>query len=396
MGNETQAWPGGARPAVLAAGVHLPFTAPLLTGARGRLRGRTIDFILPNPSGGRGAYVAVWSMVRDLAGPTVHDAILSRRLQALPSLTPCAVRDLSRAVAAEGYAGRAAATAATRAQAATDGETLRLWAMLLMALIRASPIPAAEHTMVLVSLGSAGPGHVTEGFTALSQRLGWNTAQLAEALQQVSTAFVPIARNGRMRRLLAMLASLQSTLVEEHSQHFNTASRPAAVLARTIRCVGHCLHKAGALLDVATLALDEPPVLLERWRFDPAAALSPVTALEEMLDGWDRICLLWHDAATLSARLDLLPEIALLTRLAAENNPAASPDVAAGSTPASPAVSAAASATIPAPDRQDVIGADRKAEAAEIGGPREAPPAVIVERNERIRALELGLDDGHG
>ena len=395
MGNETQAWPGSARPAALAAGVHLPFTAPLLTGARGRLRGRTIDFILPNPSGGRGAYVAVWSMVRDLAGPTVHDTILSRRLQALPSLTPGAVRDLSRAVAAEGYAGRAAATAATRAQAATDGEALRLWAMLLMALIRASPIPASEHTMALASLGSAGPGHVTDGFAALSQRLGWNTAQLAEALQQVSAAFVPIARNGRMRRLLAMLGSLRSALVEEHRQQSGTASRPAAVLVRTIRCVGHCLQKAGPLLDAATLALDEPPALLERWRCDPVAALSPVAALEEMLDGWDRICLLWQDAATPSAREGILPEIALLTRLAAENNPAASPD-AAGSMPASPAAPAAASATTPAPDRQDVIGADRKAGAAETGAPREAPPAVIVERNERIRALELGLDDGHG
>ncbi len=253
-----------------------------------------------------------------------------------------------------------------------------------MALIRASPIPATEHTRALASLGSAGPDQVTDGFAALSQRLGWNTAQLALALRQVSIAFVPVARNGRMRRLLAMLDSLRSSLVEERRQRLGAEARPAAMLVRTVHSVGHCLRRAGTLLDAATLELDEPPALLERWRLDPVAALSTVTALEELLDGWDRICLLWHDAATPSARAGILPEVALLARLAAENNPSASSDPIPGAPPAS--------AAVPTPDRQGAHGDPKAA----VGAPHGAPPAIVAERNERIRALELGLDDGHG
>ena len=381
----TQGWSTASRAAVLATGVHLPFTAPLLTGTRGRLRGRTIDFILPNPSGGRGAYVAVWSMVKDLAGPTVHDTILSRRLPSLTSLTPAAVRGLSRAVAAEGYAGRAATTAAIRAQTAIDAEALRLWAMLLMALIRSSTIPSIEHTKVLASLGSAGPGQITDGFVSVAQRLGWKPAQLAEGLQQVSAALVPVAEHGRMRRLLTKLGSMQTALADEHQQQLNMAARPTAALLRTIQSVGQCLVKANTLLSAATLALDDPSALLERWRLDPVTAMTPVVALEELLDGWDRICLLWLDAATLSARIDVLPEIALLVRLAAETNPVGAADP----------VARPASASGPGADKPDAATVDRTLATSEAQA-RESPPAVIVERNERIRALELGLDGGNG
>ncbi len=394
MGHETTLGrPNGARAAALAAGVHLPFTAPLLAGTRSRLRGGTIDFILPNPSGGRGAYVAIWSMVADLAGPTVHDTVLSRRLGSLPSLTPVAVRGLARMVAAEGYAGRAATLAATRAQAAIDAEALRLWAMLLMALIRSSTIPAGEHAMALASLGSAGPDRITDGFTALSRRLEWDGALLAEALRQVSIAFVPIVANGRMRRLLPLLGSLHAALVAGQRQQAGTPDRAATMLTRTIGVVGHRLQQAERLLAVAAAALEEPPALLERWRLDPVMALAPVAALEELLDGWDRICLLWQDAATPSARIEVLPEIALLARLAAENDLVPAPEPAGR-----PAPGAAVPGRPPGdrPPSDPPADGHRPPASGDAATPREIPTAAMVERNERIRALELGLEGGNG
>src|SRR5207253_8622990 len=89
-------------------GVAVPFTTPLLTGARARpaQRGRA-ELIVPNPSGGRGVYVLPWSGVRELCRPTVHDTRLNEMVAALPSVTPSAIRAAARQIAAQGQIGRA-------------------------------------------------------------------------------------------------------------------------------------------------------------------------------------------------------------------------------------------------------------------------------------------------
>ncbi len=375
-----QSWNVADKAVVSPPGVHLPFTAPLLSGARGRVGKQGIDYILPNPSGGRGAYVAAWRMVNELAAPTLHDTILARRLQALPVLTPLSARGLARAVAAEGYAGRPSADAAARAQAAIEAETLRCWAMLLMALIQRSDIPEREHARVLAGLGTAGPGVITDGFATLAQRLGWAPPVLSEGLEQVAAAFVPLAENRRIRRLLAMLRSMHAGVGDEQAQQADQGTRALASLERTISTMEHCIGRTEALLGEGDLLLQDPAMVLSRWRNQRLAALAPAVAVEELLDGWDRICLLWLDAATLSARIAILPEVALLVRLT----------LSAGVEAAGPAASGTGG-----PSAGSASGMPAPASPPEPG-PAGQSPLMLVERNERIRALELALDFGNG
>lgn len=369
-----QSWIAADKAMAPERGVHVPFTAPLLCGARGRSSTRGIDYILPNPSGGRGTYVAAWRIVSELAAPTLHDMLLARRLHALPALTPAGLRAAARAVAAEGYAGRAAAAAAVRAQSAIEAETLRCWAMLLMALIRGSDIPEREHARALAGLGAAGPGQVTDGFTRLALRLGWEPALLSDGLGQVAAQLVPLAPGGRHRRLLAMLREVRVSLGEEQAQQARQQTRLAAALDRTVRSIGRCVNQAEQLLD-RHLAQNDPAALLGRWQADPVAALAPAASLQALLDGWDRICLLWLDATTLSARINILPEIALLVRLAASAGDAAEPPEVVPSR---------------LPDKPDAPQALPPEPAAAN------PPPALIERNERIRALELALDHDGG
>ncbi|NPD69521.1 hypothetical protein HN018_20605 [Lichenicola cladoniae] len=375
----TGTWPAGKTPVPIVPGVHLPFTAPLLSGARGRLRDRSIDYILPNPSGGRGAYVALWSMVSDFATPTLHDTILAGRLVALPSLTPPLVRAAARIVAAEGYAGRAAAVAAVRAKAALDTEALRLWASLLMALIRRSDIPAHEQS--LVPTGSAGlvPSQATDGFPVLAQRLGWDPVMLSAALEQLSTAFVPIAPGigdaggGRIRRLLALLQGLRTSLREEQAHH---TMQQSACLTMILNRLGQCLDQAGTILVSAAAALADPSALLDRWQKSPSAAVAPMSLLEAGLDGWDRIGLLWLDARTVSARIGLIDEFGRLVPLA-------------GSSPVIDSEGMPTTERIPAVRPRPVAGHSDPSRSNPL-------PAGSIERNERIRCDELALDDVHG
>ncbi len=382
----TQAWTVQSRAQVPVADVHIPFTAPLLSGVRGRRQRTGLEFILPNPSGGRGTYVVSWSQAAGLAAPTLHDTILAKRLHELPSLTPAAVRSVARLVAAEGYVGREAAEAAIRSQTKIEAETLRLWAMFLLALIQRSEIPGPEQGRILASLGNAGPGIVTDGFVAAAGRLGWEPSALSDALGQLSTAFLPMGAKGQAQRLLGLMEALHPALLAEQTQHAQDAAPSPALLARTINGVSHGLGLAAASLDGAARALADPAALLVRWRTDPAGALGAARHVEETLDGWDRICLLWLDADTLSARLGLLPEIGLLVRLAGAATAADADTAAAGR----------GNGAQGQPGVPDAPAAQAQAGRQEREAPRGAPAPGLVERNERIRARELTLEHGDG
>jgi len=87
-------------------GVALPFTTPLLGGARARLsRNQGIEIIVRNPAGGRGVYVMPLNAVGALCRPTLYDKVVSNRMAFLDTVTPTSVRAIGRVAAAEGLAG---------------------------------------------------------------------------------------------------------------------------------------------------------------------------------------------------------------------------------------------------------------------------------------------------
>lgn len=361
----TQAWTTPERASVAEPGTHLPFTAPLLAGARGRLRGDTVDYILPNPAGGRGAYVAPWRMASDIAAPTLHDSILAKQIETLPLLTPASVRLVARDVAVEGYAGRSAVAAALQARATIKAETLRLWASLLLAMIRGSQMPAREQTLALADLEDAGPGVMTNGFARVATRIGWEPAALSAALEQLSAGFVPLATAGRVPRLLRLLATVQAEMQAEHLQQARETPL-STLLERSASRVEQCRTCAEPRVAAAHAALAAPLTLFARWRASPEESLASINAVEETLDGWDRICALWLDATTLSARIAILPEIALLARVAGPP------------------------ATADAPGQAAAFAASSGCSAAPVMG------AGLVERNERVRARELAMEYADG
>ena len=117
-------------------GAAVPFTTPMLAGARVRLSKRTgTELVVPNPSGSRGIYVVLWAGVRDLCNPTVHDRRLIEYISRLPQIDPAAVRKSGLEVALEGYAGRGAVAAAEAARESDDAHRLLAHFRLLAELI---------------------------------------------------------------------------------------------------------------------------------------------------------------------------------------------------------------------------------------------------------------------
>ena len=327
-------------------GVHLPFLAPMLGAVRLRSSLRGLEFVLPNPSGGRGVYVAAWSVVAGFAAPNLHDTLLVGRLSGLDSIGPAEVRQAARLVALEGHAGWEAADAARQAQDALDIAALRLRAQMLMSLARHGGFDRPEDAMGCMD---------RDGFNRLAGRLGWRGPPLAEALQEVSLRYASVAvgaglmseaqpplrlsseigrsETGRWGRLLSLVQRLRGALAEEQ---FSRGGTDAVLLGRIMAAADHCIRRCALLLPEIGAMLANPLPLLDAWRAGSLMASSWLQGLEAAFDGWDRICLLWFDAQPRSRR-SLIPEIAALTRtsggdswLTARQEPDAAAEDAAG------------------------------------------------------------------
>lgn len=344
-------------------GVHLPFIAPMLCGVRVRPGRQGLEFILPNPSGGRGVYVAAWSVVTGFAVPSLHDTLLVGRLSGLDAIGPADVRQAAHAVALDGYAGHEATMAAQQVRTALDTASLRLRAQFLLTLARRGGFHRPDEAARCLD---------RDGFNILAGRLGWRGPQLAEALQLLSVQYASVAvgaggtiggsairgaDGGRWKRLLSLVRRLRLSLAEEQ---FCRSGSDGLVLARVIAAADRCIEQAEQLLPGIEAMLADPLPLLEAWR-DGGASASWLPALENAFDGWDRLCLLWFDACTPRARQSLIPEIAALAR-AGGNGDSWSP-----------------------PGRQGTSGDTED-------GPGSEGRRQLVVRNERVRAQELSLE----
>lgn len=251
-------------------GVSAPFTAPLLAGARLRAApargGHTLEATIPNPAGGRGVYVVPWSERGDLCRPTIHDTRLGDALAEradLSSLCPAMVRQAGRMVAAEGHAGRAAS--ATAQSVLTDGA-----ARFAVASTR------LESTLMRYAAGAAAEPAAR--------------GRLAGLLADIHS---PEGAPARLPALIDAVGALAGTLADWAAPQ----SGPAAAAAKAIGTAAGLAHRSAVLLLRAAIGrLDDPATLLRDWLADPAAVEQALGRAEWLLDGWDRLVLLWQAA----------------------------------------------------------------------------------------------------
>jgi hypothetical protein len=331
--NHTLPLTGHHHPATFRSrGVAVPFTTPMLAGARVRQSDNAgIELVVSNPSGGRGVYILGWLGVRALCSPTVHDTRLFQRFRHLAAVDPSRIRRAARAVAAEGYAGRTAVSAAATAMANDRSERLLAHLRLLTRLADQhapdGPRPAdlAERTPDLDRRAS-----VT--LHQLAPSLGRPAARLAIDIMAIADAFAPLGtappgigapkgisrndQNGRIPRLIgrtdATSSALFSWLDTDVDNDIGDLGRAVAEAMRT------ATRTAEAVLEVVRAALSDPAALLQRWVRDAAGVRASASRCDWLLDGWERVCLLWaiatSDASRRAALLEMAPLVPVLPR----------------------------------------------------------------------------------
>jgi hypothetical protein len=287
----------------------------MLAAVRVRASTRTgIELILPNPSGARGVYILTWPGVRALCQPTVHDTMLVRRLVDLPAIDPASIRDAALTVALEGYAGSAAAEAARTTIARDGSQRDNVFNRLLTAL--AARLDTDDETVPARPGQFAGVNPRREAMLHLiAPAFGRPAAYLADSLAAMADQFAPAGiaatdLEARIPRLLTRLDALHTDLsgwLAADPEHDTGGLGHAVMLA-----AGRTGITGAAVLAKTRTPLTDPAMLLRRWMTDEAAVRVRAARCDWLLDGWERIVLLWRAAGPGASRRAALLEMAPL------------------------------------------------------------------------------------
>ncbi len=296
-------------------GASVPFTTPMLMGARARPSDRNgFDLIVPSPSGGKGVYVLPWSGVTDLCRPTLHDERLNRAIAALRLVTPSSIRAAAREIAAEGLAGREAMEAARANREVEQQERLLTNFLLLLALVQQVEPTGENATPPEQDRPAMVEQRARRAIMRIAPRLKLSPEEVAASLEQLAGPFsaIGVGRHAGRSRAARMIAAL--TLLRDETARWAVDADPelggmaemvSKVAALTIECASATLAEARALVDSL-------PALLERWHRASEPLLRLVGRPDWLLDGWEQPCLLWQQATTEPARRQALAEIALM------------------------------------------------------------------------------------
>jgi hypothetical protein len=289
-------------------GVTVPFTTPMLLGARIRLTDRAgTEVVVANPSGGPGVYILPWGGVSQFCRPTVHDIRLYSTIATRASITPATIRQAARAVAADGLAGQPARAAAAVAVANENRDRLVTNYRLMVALADVaepggSTVPAELQRRAKICIERLAP------------RLGHDRDGLFAELERLAGVLAPIGMAGQvpeplLQRVLARVIRLHDDAAAWAGTHTDDSGAQARLIATvaetTIACANAALRKAAA-------GNSDVPTLLRDWVNDPDRVTRLLARLDWLLDGWEQLCLIWTCAVTQAARRAAMTEIALL------------------------------------------------------------------------------------
>ncbi len=296
----------------LERGAYVPFTTPILTGARVRPADRFgLELIVPNPSGGRGDYILPWTGLRSLCRPTVHDIQLTEGIAALRTVTPANIRQAARETACRGLAGRAAVSVASTALAVEQESRVFTNFELLLRLVQQAEAPGTATIPPDQEAPDRLEIRAKRVIATISPLLHQDNDAIKSSLEELSGLFNPIgvgskATRARLPHAVAGLKLMRRELMEfPHDMD----EQLSAILQMVINTADKTLACAESTLAQARLSSENLVELLVAWRTDPGAVSRKLARTDWLMDGWERIVRLWGYSGKIRERRNALDEI---------------------------------------------------------------------------------------
>jgi len=293
----------------LERGVAVPFTTPVLAGARARPGASGIDLVVPHPAGVRGVYIMAWSELPNFCAATLHDVMLSERISALKAVTPRDIRMAARAIAGEGAAGRGAKDAA-RAAAEADRQAVLLANIGILQLL-------VDQTGGATGAATALDRAAKSAIQLLVPKLNRAAATLTNDVESLSLLYAglgvgPARGRARCAHLIGAIEAMLAEVRPLADRHPGATGLAASLVSGTAEVT---LSLARRTLAEAHARLDDIPALLAAWAADGTGVAATLARPDWLLDGWEGICLIWkladdaHRRAAVSEMALMVPAI---------------------------------------------------------------------------------------
>ncbi len=281
-------------------GIAVFFTTPALTQARMRRdeASKRCEFVLPSLSGGKGYYVMPWKSILGTITTTLHDRILFEQIQKQNVDDPIKMRCVTLDVAAKGLAGP---RAAIKAQQILEGErkyqilTTFLLVLQLLKLINVSPNHLIAHGLTSASAQN----HLKAALKEVAVRLNVPLDELYVRVETLSTLIAPVGlpqapEPGRLKalsdELLQFSRHLREWSVKMPDEIANLGELEASIADITNQMTTTSLQNVQSETEVLT-------AVLNAWELHFTRIRDEVRQLAWLLDGWDYLINVFHDAA---------------------------------------------------------------------------------------------------
>jgi hypothetical protein len=296
-------------------GLAVPFTTPLLAGARVREPKRSgVELVVPNPSGGRGVYVVQWPGVRVFCNPTVHDTVLFQRVAGLQRFDPAAAREAALDVALSGYAGRDAMAAARSVRGSDQGHRM-LTDFLLLAGLLEQVEPSGCTVTRLAERTADFDQRAGLVLRRIAPAFGCAAAHLTDGVAALGGAFasIGVTQNDQTARVPRLIGRLKETQAELSRWLGDDPRSDIGGLGRVVTAtMKGTIVQAEVVLTSLRSAATDPTALLKRWVAHASDPVDLAARCDWLLDGWERICLVWKTATSMASRRAALLEMAQL------------------------------------------------------------------------------------
>ena len=294
-------------------GVALPLTTPILAGSRARpADGYRLELIIFNPAGGRGVYVLPWESLGVFCRPTMHDCVFAERMAARSNISPTSIRRVAREIAAEGLAGEDASEAARVAAEADKADLILANYNLLMLLSDQLGDDCGTLRKDAPSLAEDPAGRLRLAVEVVAEKIGRSADWTAAALEDMAETMGGIGLDGnatkaRLQQLMDRLRHTQTDIHRWATNGKNDTNIEYAVLFCSVANL--TLSVAQQTIMAARALTDNMVELLREWASEPERIRDLAARPDWLLDGWERICVVWQSAQDAPSQERALTEI---------------------------------------------------------------------------------------
>jgi len=281
-------------------GATVPFTTPILLNARIRASdiGHSREMVVANPSGGRGAFVLPWSAMPEICAPTLYDRHLWNNLNDAEDISPIGIRQEAQQLAAQGLAGRHAATAAREAQLRDEAAQRLMRSILLEGLIASTETPEEKSNAAQAVEASTRANRHERALMRASAIAEVPFAEFATDLEALAVALSGATpeisgEESRLRQMLGGLGRMANGIASWVNEENETGPHNLAAhfIYQSARQTMECAEKA---LSATNKMIVDFGRLLPHWKTEKEKVLEHARIPDWVMDGWRTPLVLWE------------------------------------------------------------------------------------------------------